>query len=174
MISIKKYMSVIALAAFITACNNTKSNTHTEKETVQQTTVAFKDEKLKNIYTAYLKLKDNLVKSNAEDAKKAALALSGELTNFNGCENAAQIAALISNSTDLKEQRKQFTALNIELIPMFKHTELTAGTIYVQHCPMANKGDGGDWLSSEKKIQNPYYGDEMLECGAVTEEIKTK
>jgi Cu(I)/Ag(I) efflux system membrane fusion protein len=39
---------------------------------------------------------------------------------------------------------------------------------------MANKGDGGDWLSSVKKIQNPYYGDEMMECGSVVEEIKTK
>lgn len=174
MMSIKKYMSIIALVAFITACNNTKTSTHTEKETVEQVTVTFKDEKLKNIYTSYTQLKDNLVKSNAEEAKNAALALSKELTNFNGCENAAQIATSINNSTDLKEQRKQFTALNTELIPMFKHAELTAGTIYVQHCPMANKGDGGDWFSSEKKIQNPYYGDEMLECGAVTEEIKTK
>jgi hypothetical protein len=39
---------------------------------------------------------------------------------------------------------------------------------------MANKGDGGDWLSTEKEIRNPYYGDEMLECGRVAEEIKAK
>ena len=67
-----------------------------------------------------------------------------------------------------------FTALNTDLIALFKNVELTAGTIFVQHCPMANKGDGGDWLSSVKKIQNPYYGDEMMECGSVVEEIKTK
>jgi hypothetical protein len=46
--------------------------------------------------------------------------------------------------------------------------------IYVQHCPMANNGDGGDWLSAENKIQNPYYGSEMMECGAVIAEIKAK
>jgi len=36
---------------------------------------------------------------------------------------------------------------------------------------MANNGNGGDWLSSEKKIQNPYYGSDMMECGAVLETI---
>jgi hypothetical protein len=37
---------------------------------------------------------------------------------------------------------------------------------------MANDGNGGYWLSSEPQIKNPYYGDEMLECGEVKEEIK--
>ena len=55
---------------------------------------------------------------------------------------------------------------------MFKHASIEKGAIFVEHCPMANNGEGGDWLASEKKINNPYYGKEMLECGSVVEEIK--
>jgi Cu(I)/Ag(I) efflux system membrane fusion protein len=62
--------------------------------------------------------------------------------------------------------------LSTDVIALFKHADLKKGSIYVQHCPMANNGDGGDWLATENKIQNPYYGDEMMECGRVLEEIK--
>lgn len=88
--------------------------------------------------------------------------------------NTAIIANKIENSTDIAVQRKEFTALSNDVIALFKHADLKSGTIFVQHCPMANKGEGGDWLSSAQKIQNPYYGSEMMECGAVIEEIKTK
>jgi hypothetical protein len=37
---------------------------------------------------------------------------------------------------------------------------------------MAKNGDGAYWLASEKEIKNPYYGDDMLNCGEVKEEIK--
>jgi Cu(I)/Ag(I) efflux system membrane fusion protein len=46
------------------------------------------------------------------------------------------------------------------------------GTIYVQHCPMADNNKGADWLSKEKEIKNPYFGNSMLTCGEVTKEFK--
>ena len=48
---------------------------------------------------------------------------------------------------------------------------MTKDTFYVQHCPMANDNNGADWLSKEKEIKNPYYGDKMLKCGMVSETI---
>ncbi len=45
-------------------------------------------------------------------------------------------------------------------------------TIFVQHCPMADNNNGADWLSLDKQIRNPYFGDKMLTCGSVTETIK--
>jgi Cu(I)/Ag(I) efflux system membrane fusion protein len=36
---------------------------------------------------------------------------------------------------------------------------------------MANNNNGAIWLSTEKDIKNPYYGDDMLTCGSVIEEI---
>lgn len=177
----KKYIGLVALAcAALTACNSNKQSTETKDTTVVAvdssvvTTLAFQDEKLRNIYMAYLKLKDELVATQMENAKSAATELATALKGFEGCENAATIANKIAEAQEIKVQRTAFTDLNVEIIPVFKHAALTAGTIYVQHCPMANHGEGGDWLSSEKKIQNPYYGDEMMECGRVAEEIKAK
>ena len=45
-------------------------------------------------------------------------------------------------------------------------------TLYVQKCPMANSNKGAIWISTEKEIKNPYYGDAMLTCGSVIEIIK--
>lgn len=178
----KKYIGLVTIAlSALMACNSNQQSTETKDTTtlaVADTTAVselnFSDEKLQNIYSAYIKLKDELVSTKYETAKPAASNLSTALKGFEGCENAATIASKIADAKDIKAQRAAFTDLNVELIPVFRHAALTSGTIYVQHCPMANNGDGGDWLSSEKKIQNPYYGDEMMECGRVAEEIKAK
>ena len=45
-------------------------------------------------------------------------------------------------------------------------------TLYVQKCPMANNNNGAMWLSNDKVIRNPYYGDAMITCGSIIEEIK--
>jgi Cu(I)/Ag(I) efflux system membrane fusion protein len=44
--------------------------------------------------------------------------------------------------------------------------------MYVQYCPMADNDKGGFWLSTEKQVINPYFGDMMLKCGEVTDSIK--
>jgi membrane fusion protein, copper/silver efflux system len=36
---------------------------------------------------------------------------------------------------------------------------------------MADSNKGADWLSLEKEIRNPYYGDAMLSCGSVERTI---
>jgi hypothetical protein len=37
---------------------------------------------------------------------------------------------------------------------------------------MAQDGKGAMWLSESKEIKNPYFGDKMMECGSVEEEIQ--
>ena len=37
---------------------------------------------------------------------------------------------------------------------------------------MANNNQGAIWLSTDKEIKNPYFGDDMLTCGRVIDEIK--
>ncbi len=177
----RNYLGVAALVV-LAACNtnSNQSATSTKDSTAKTVAVApvaaisFKDAKLQDIYSDYIMLKDALVATKMTDAQTAAKKLAVSLKTFNGCENTAVTAQKIAEAKDIVAQRKEFTALSSDVIALFKHAELAKGTIFVQHCPMANKGDGGDWLSSEKKIQNPYYGSEMMECGAVTEEIKAK
>jgi hypothetical protein len=176
----KNYLGCLAIFTLI-ACNNTAKNAADKKDTISTVSVAspnslpvFKDDKVAKIYSSYLQLKDALVATKPTDAQTVAKALAEDLKGYNGCENTSIIAQKIADSKDIVIQRKEFTALSTDVIALFKHADLVSGMLYVQHCPMANDGNGGDWLSAEKKIQNPYYGSEMMECGAVISEIKAK
>jgi hypothetical protein len=37
---------------------------------------------------------------------------------------------------------------------------------------MYNNGKGGNWLSLEEEINNPYFGKQMLHCGSTTAILK--
>lgn len=166
----------IVLMLVLAACSNAqnpKESKDTETTAVVDATggVELENPKLQSIYDNYVILKDALVSSEYEVAKTAASSLQNNLAVFEGCENTALIAKKISESKDIAAQRKEFTYLSSDVIALFSHATLKKGTIYVEHCPMANKGDGGSWLSSEKRIQNPYYGDEMMECGSVKDQF---
>lgn len=175
----KKYLAVGVLFMALSCTNTDKKSTEASTDTLSENKVVttavveLTDSKVQNIYNGYIYLKDALVESKFEDAQKAATELKTSLASFPGCENTAIIAEKIAAAKDIAAQRKEFTYLSSDVIAMFKHADLKKGSIYVQHCPMANNGDGGDWLASEKQIQNPYYGDEMMDCGRVLEEIKT-
>jgi len=52
-----------------------------------------------------------------------------------------------------------------------KGGQLEKGMLYLEYCPMANNNTGAYWLSNEKEIKNPYFGDKMLKCGSVKEMI---
>lgn len=176
----RNYLAVVLVAGLI-SCNNTDQKAagnlekdSTSKVDVKSQAVALKDPKVQTIYDGYIALKNALVQTKYEDAQQAAAKLKLDLAAYKGCESTALTAGKIAVAKDIATQRKDFTSLSADLIAMFKHADLEKGAIYVQHCPMANKGDGGDWLASEKNIQNPYYGSEMMECGAVVDEIKNK
>lgn len=174
----KKYIGIAFLSVLMACSNSNQSSTNDADSTAgitdstQVNTIQLDDPQTADIYKAYIALKDDLVKSDYTASQVSAQTLLTGLKAKEGCESTALLAEKIVSAKDLATQRKEFTYLSSDVIAMFKHADLKSGKIYVQHCPMANKGDGGDWLSSDQKIQNPYYGDEMMECGAVIEEIK--
>ncbi len=169
-----------AILATLLACgqadkkSSETSDTTVKDSVVNTTSATLKDEKINAIFSKYEDLKNALVKSDSLATQKAAAVLQPELASYKGCEPTAEVAKKIAASTNLSTQREAFTVLSSDLIALLNTADVATGTVYIQHCPMANKGDGGDWLSSAKEIRNPYYGDEMLECGRVTAEIKAK
>lgn len=171
----RNYIGVVLIIA-LTSCTNAKKpavpSEQTSAVSAARTGIRLEDPKSQSIFDNYLHLKDALVAGKFDDARATAGELSVALADQQGCESTSVIAKNVASAKDVTEQRKHFTALSSDLIAMFKHASVKEGVIYVQHCPMANKGQGGDWLSAEKKIQNPYYGSEMLECGAVIDEVK--
>jgi hypothetical protein len=135
-------------------------------------TPTFKDAKTGTAYTQYLVLKDELVNSNSSNAKVAASKLKKALTGVPNSATAIAHAEKIASSSDLAEQRLQFSTLSNAMKDLIKQSKLSAGAVYVEFCPMANDHQGAYWLSNEKEIKNPYFGEQMLKCGSVKETLQ--
>jgi hypothetical protein len=174
-------LALPAFTMFLTfaACNQTGQNsTESSKMDSGNVTESFaielKDQNIDLAYDQYLKLKDVLVLSDSIKSQAAAKDLASTLSKSAGSETIAKLASDLASESSLSKQRTIFTSLSNELIILFKNTEITSGSMLVQYCPMANDGEGGYWLAAETEIKNPYYGDEMLNCGEVKETIEKK
>jgi hypothetical protein len=124
---------------------------------------------------AYYSVKDALVATDAAKAKTSATTLVAALAKVDAGKlstsdkkalvTAKTKAEAISKSTDVEAQREQFETLSASMITLAKSTK--PAKTYVQFCPMKE----ASWLSDKKEVRNPYYGDKMLKCGSVKEEI---
>ena len=129
--------------------------------------------------TAYYRVKDALVATDAAKAKIQATTLSSALGNVDAAKLAAADkkaltmakthATAISKTGDVDDQREHFEMLSTSMIALAKASK--PAKAYVQFCPMAGGGKGASWLSDKKEVRNPYYGDKMLRCGSVKEEL---
>ncbi len=145
---------------------------HSDEKKTDQAMVMFKDAKLGTAYEHYIHVKDALVASKAEEAKMGAGELQKALKDVSGAAKAIEAAAKLANTPDLGEQRKVFSTLSNEIAALVKGGKLSMGSLYLEYCPMANNNEGAYWLSNEKQIKNPYFGDKMLKCGSVKETIQ--
>lgn len=75
----------------------------------------------------------------------------------------------IQSTKDVEVQRSHFETLSDNLISAVAYFGVEEKTVYKQYCPMAFKDKGAFWLSGEKEIKNPYFGEAMLSCGEVKE-----
>ncbi|MGA9239554.1 efflux RND transporter periplasmic adaptor subunit [Robiginitalea sp.] len=149
-----------------------KTGTFSEAFTVEMATVI----------PAYLKMKDALVAGDAPGVKEGARELVRQLsaiptTGLGADEKSALSTSqgplkAIADSEVLDTQRKHFVRLNEVLIPIIENAGSGTQTLYVQTCPMADNNKGAAWLSAQKEIRNPYYGDAMLTCGRVIRTIQ--
>ena len=131
----------------------------------------FEDSKTAAVYEHYLHLKDALVEGKGSEAQAGAAALQTALSQA-GKSKGADHAGRIASVKDVRAQRAELEGLTAEVEALVRTSAITSGVVYKQYCPMANNDKGAYWLSSEKDIRNPYFGDEMLACGEVKEEIK--
>lgn len=78
---------------------------------------------------------------------------------------------MIANSEDIAVQRKSFALFSDALYKSIKTLGIGGRPAYYDYCPMADNNKGAYWLSNEKEIKNPYFGESMLTCGSVKEII---
>lgn len=132
---------------------------------------------------SYLPIKDALVKTDAKEtqaainpAKTTLSKVDMKLLDSDGHDIWMDLLGAMQSSLDkivqtidVEEQRKHFEILSDNLIEAVEYFGVVENTIYRQYCPMAFRDQGAYWLSSEKEIRNPYFGDMMLTCGEVKE-----
>ena len=147
-------------------------------------------DELVKLRDAYYALKDALVATDAAatDAGASRLLSAAELLRYrlrsakDPAQNSLvaqldsvmtgseQIVALTSDSA-LVKKRQLFYPLSETMYRLLSDAGLRQATVYRQHCPMAFDNNGGYWLSSSPEIRNPYFGNQMLECGEVTDSL---
>jgi hypothetical protein len=141
---------------------------------------------MKKLTDNYLQIKNALIAAKATEAGDAAKKLTEAITGFDKSLLTAdqkkvydqyevelkEHAENISQSTNnIEQQREHFAAMSDGMYAVVK--AFGGGkTLYHDHCPMAKNGKGAMWLSETKEIKNPYFGDKMIECGDIEEEIQ--
>lgn len=149
-----------------------------------ETPSAFK-EQVGALALAYLALKDAFVNTDPQAVTQAAgnfrdrlegvdmMLLKGDAHTY----WMQQLEALDVHSRnmigqeEIEAQRRQFDFLSQALIHTVKAFGAEGEALYVQHCPMAFDNEGADWISNEETIRNPYFGEKMMKCGSVLEQL---
>ena len=136
---------------------------------------------LTSLLTSYYDIKDALIKSNSADAAAHAgeflKAVNGvdmkalpaaDMTAFMSLqEKLAFDARHMSESKDIAHQREHFANFSANFYKLAKAIKLTDKPVYYAYCPMKKSY----WLSADAAIKNPYFGNQMLTCGKVTETL---
>ena len=123
------------------------------------------------ILTEYYNLKDALVATDAVKAKTTASALAATASTTPGMNLVADYANTIAETDNIEAQRETFEILSMSIYEVLTEENAHVETVYVQYCPMAFDNKGAFWLSNNKEIFNPYFGDKMLKCGVVKETL---
>lgn len=138
----------------------------------------------KPLFQQYFVVKDALVGDDFEGAKTAYVKLTHDWQHTDWSAMPKELQKPLAeagkksflNEKDIYSvgtidplRNKQFYGLSNFFIDILNTYGPFENTMYVQHCPMANKDKGADWLSMETQVLNPYYGASMLKCGEVRE-----
>ncbi|WP_286813920.1 MULTISPECIES: efflux RND transporter periplasmic adaptor subunit [unclassified Maribacter] len=137
---------------------------------------------LKEALNIYFDLKNHFVKSNTDSCKVLSKELGNILVSLKKTDleggfkkntsNAISSLELIAEGESLDKNRLEFKKLSMSFVYFSSYIKDYQNTIYIQHCPMADNNKGADWLSLNKAIKNPYFGDKMLHCGSVIKVVE--
>lgn len=128
---------------------------------------------LDDLFRAYLALAGALGASSPPDPLDIGplVASSGKAHEGGPSGLAAQLHAVVEAVGELKgkpigQQREAFKRMSVSVIALADLAPPTANVsskLYVVRCPMAH----AVWLQTSDTIANPYYAEDMKECGQV-------
>lgn len=170
-----------------------RRNGTSEKEREKPLQVSSDSDPFNGSYTqllsTYFQMKDALVAGDTVSADAAADAMamaadSVRLDELKGDSTGAirdlartfimeinTASRFFSGSAGLEERRKKFESITELIWNLTRSIRFTGATVYYNFCPMAFDNKGAYWLSAERPIRNPYFGDKMLTCGQVLDSL---
>lgn len=157
--------ALIAATAFLVACSAPETQESTAGAEPTHGTY-LKDSYAEVPLDQYLRIKDALVSSDPAEAQAAAKHLDSLWTTNSPGDQLLSSVRQIASISDLAAQREAFYSLTQAYLVSLESNP-GEDTLYLQFCPMAFDFEGATWISREKAVMNPYFGDEMLNCGVV-------
>jgi Cu(I)/Ag(I) efflux system membrane fusion protein len=130
------------------------------------------DELAPKLLSPYLAMQSAL----ASDALDTAKAHAKDMMKVAGHSGALpELLHNILAAATLEAFRKPYfeTLSNAMIAAVKANPDAFAGGLYLMHCPMVYEDRGADWLQSDQKLMNPYYGSMMLHCGELKEAINS-
>lgn len=191
----RQLLIILAFAIFFSCNRNNASNETQEANIAEPDSLAASAGKFKtgdqfkiefnNFYTDYLSLSKAFVAADPQNIKQAndqiKKSLSAmDVTEFDGAAKDSLITVSteieialreIASTEDLEKQRTAFSTVSNQLYKLIRDFGLTDLKAYYTYCPMAFNDQGAYWISDREEIRNPYFGDKMLTCGVVKEEL---
>jgi Cu(I)/Ag(I) efflux system membrane fusion protein len=156
-------------------------------ESVQEPIPSPFREQLTQLFTAYIQMQQSLADDNIESAQLASGQITEKLALLDvallpadsrkeGKEAVRTLQKILEAATkvkDVEDLRKTFQEVSDQTIDLARRFG-AAGmeSLYIHHCPMAFDNTGADWLQTNEKTLNPYFGASMLHCGKVIETIE--
>ena len=131
----------------------------------------------------YLNVKNSLTSDELESAQKHLRAFSDEVKNSSEMnhheEHSEQHEMHHGSMTEAVQQAEQaddidsfrlaFREISEQLLKALENQGYE-GDLFKQYCPMYE--DGSAWISDSEEIANPFYGDQMHNCGETVEELR--
>lgn len=175
------YTFFLGTSILVFSCKNETSTKQPEVKTPPTETgtidegvvedVSFKTKSTKIAFENYIALKNALVNTDAAQTKEKAKIFMKNIKNVKEINpKINKILKEILEAETIDKQRQSFGDLTSFMENMIAG-DIIEGAVFKQFCPMAFKNRGAYWLSNSKEIRNPYFGDKMLKCGRVAEEI---
>lgn len=192
----KKMLALLLVAMtalFWASCHSAeqKGNNKNGDSTLTKVEVAVSDTlaaKMNMVLNTYYQLKDAFIASDSVAADTAAKLLLNNIQPISLKEFTSDTkryeqghAALQSLSGEIEGmlgehtmlgKRKEFQMISDIMYDLISSVGLKGITVYRDFCPMFNDGKGAFWLSANKRINNPYYGEDMLGCGEIKETLQ--
>ena len=124
---------------------------------------------LTSIVDRYLRIQQALHTDTIDGIDNEARAIVAEAAKLGTSGQSIRSAAgTLQRVADVKAARAGFGTLSDALITYAKRRNSGVGDeVRIAYCPMVRKY----WLQKGEKVQNPFYGKAMSECGRITPEL---